>query len=132
MKWLSILNGLVLIALATIIFTSYKDDGNLQPLPLLGVGVLFLAGIYYIFFNRKNKALLIGNKLMIKRRNKVLKEIEISEIERISIGILDIKIICNSRTELFKFSDFDKESVLKLKSLGANNSKRFTETGKTL
>ena len=118
MNVFKILMGAVSIAFAAIYFIFFLQDYGYAPIfYVINILIALTCGIYLLFFNQKKNIVIEHGKLVVKKGSKRIKELDLSGKERVTQGIKSIKIKFRDFTETFIFSDFNKASVKKLKSL---------------
>jgi hypothetical protein len=113
--------GIVLIVLEGFSLISCLEYHKIERgLQILNASILLVFGIYLLCFNHKQDVDIVQGKLVIRKGQKKLKELDLSKMEKIVLGYKTIKIVFDDSTEIFNFSKFNKESIAKLQSYLTN------------
>jgi hypothetical protein len=118
-KYLDYSIGILLLFLAAVLAINFYENFSNKPLlQLLNLIAAIGFGLYYLFLKKKKHIIVEGQKLIIKKGSRQIKQLDLSSTERVVKGYSQMKIIFNNQlVERFKFSDFDPQSVVVLKSL---------------
>ena len=110
--------GVVSVAFAVMTFIFFVQDYGYTPVfYVINILIALAYAIYFLFFSQKKDIIIEHGKLVVKKGSKRIKELDLSGKEKVVHGIKSLKIKFRDFTETFTFSDFNKASVKKLKSL---------------